>query len=188
MCLAFPPPTGTKCTGSAQNLAQPLPLHVGPSQPRIESVAAGRALVILCCLALIAVPGCSRDADEAVPVACREGEEAVRKALESAPRDVSMDGTLLSECLDDTTSGGELQAVGAAYVAVAADLAAEASRDPDSQEATQLGFLVGALRRAERGAQGVGAELQRRIEQELSVVDTSSRAFQRGVAAGRRAG
>jgi len=151
-------------------------------------VAGGRALVILCFLALIAMPGCSRDANESAPAACREGEEAVRKALESAPRDVSMEGTLLSECLDDTTSGGELQAVGAAYVAVAADLAGVASRNPDSREATQLGFLVGALRRAERGAQGVGAELRRRIQQELSQVDTSARAYQRGVAAGRRAG
>lgn len=151
-------------------------------------MAAGRALLILCCLALIAVPGCSREADEGVPVACLEGEEAVRKALESAPRGVSMDGTLLSECLDDTTNGGELQDVGTAYVAVAADLAADASQDPDGQEATRLGFLVGALRRSAAGAQGVGAELQRRIEQELSLVDTRSRAFQRGVAAGRRAG
>ena len=154
-------------------------------------MAAGRALVILCLLALIAVPGCSRDSDEGAPSACRQGveaEEAVRKALKSAPRNVSMDGTLLSECLDDTTSGGELQEVGTAYVAVAADLAADASRDPESQEATQLGFLVGALRRSAMGAQGVGAELQRRIEQELSLVDTSSRAFRRGVAAGRRAG
>ena len=154
-------------------------------------MAAGRALVILCLLALIAVPGCSRDSDEGAPSACRQGEEAeeaVRKALKSAPRNVSMDGTLLSECLDDTTSGGELQEVGTAYVAVAADLAADASQDPESQEATQLGFLVGALRRSATGAQGVGAELQRRIEQELSLVDTSSRAFRRGVAAGRRAG
>jgi len=143
---------------------------------------------MLCCLALIAVPGCSRQSDEGVPAACREGEETVRRALESAPRNVSMDGTLLSECLDDTTSGGELQSVGAAYVTVAADLAMAAARDPDSRESTQLGFLVGALRRAETGAQGVGAELQRRIEQELSVVDTSSPAFQRGLAAGRRAG
>ena len=99
-----------------------------------------------------------------------------------------MDGTLLSECLDDTTSGGELQEVGTAYVAVASELAADASVDPDSREATQLGFLIGALRRSATGAQGVGAELQRRIEQELSLVDTSSRAFQRGVEAGRRAG
>ncbi|HZI92262.1 MAG TPA: hypothetical protein VFD31_11650 [Thermoleophilaceae bacterium] len=151
-------------------------------------MAAGRAQLIFCCLALIAVPGCSREADEGAPVACRQGEEAVRKALESAPRNVSMDGTLLSECLDDTTSAGELQEVGAAYLGVAADLAADASRNPEGRGATQLGFLVGALRRSAAGAQGVGAELQRRIEQELSVVDTRSRAFRRGVAAGRRAG
>ena len=151
-------------------------------------MAAGRAQLILCCLALLAGPGCSREDDDGSPVACRQGEEAVRQALESAPRDVSMDGTLLSECLDDTTSAGELQEVGAAYVGVAADLAADASRNPEGPGATRLGFLVGALRRSAAGAQGVGAELQRRIDQELSVVDTRSRAFRRGVAAGRRAG
>jgi len=112
----------------------------------------------------------------------------VHRALESAPGDVSIDGTLLSECLDDTTSGGELADVGATYVAVAADLAADASQRPEGREATRLGFLVGALRRSAAGAQGVGAELERRLEQELSVVDTRSRAFRRGLAAGRRAG
>ena len=112
----------------------------------------------------------------------------MREALESAPRDVSMDGVLLSECLDDTTSGGELQEVGVAYVEVASDLAAAAVRDPEGPGATQLGFLVGALRRGEAGAQGVGAELKRRVEQELSEVDTQSSAFRRGVAAGRRTG
>ena len=151
-------------------------------------MAAGRAQLILCCLALLSVPGCSREADEGVPEACRQGEGAVRDALRSAPDNVSMDGTLLSECLDDTTDGGELQEVGAAYVGVASDLAAAASRNPDGPAATRLGFLVGALRRSEAGAQGVGAELQRRIEQELSAVDTRSRAFRRGLAAGRRAG
>lgn len=188
MCRAFTPAPGTKCVGSAQNPAQlTLPTR-GRRQPRIEAVAAGRAQLILCCLALLAIPGCSREADEGVPAACRQGDEAVRKALESAPRNVSMDGTLLSECLDDTASGGELQEVGVAYLGVAADLAADASRNPEGRGATQLGFLVGALRRSAAGTQGVGAELQRRIEQELSVVDTRSRAFRRGVAAGRRAG
>ena len=67
-----------------------------------------------------------------------------------------MDGTLLSECLDDTTSGGELENVGATYLAVATDLAAAAAGEPEGEEATQLGFLVGALRRSEAGAQGVG--------------------------------
>jgi len=147
-------------------------------------VAASRAPLALCSLALLLAAGCSREADEGVPVACRQGEQAVRTALESAPRNVSMDGVLLSECLDDTTSGGELQEVGVAYVEAASDLAAAAARNPEGPGATQLGFLVGALRRSEAGAQGVGAELERRIEQELSAVDTSSRAFRRGLAAG----
>ncbi len=152
-------------------------------------MAGGRVQALLCCcLALIAVPGCDRQGGEGAPVACRQGEQALHRALLAAPRDVSMDGTLLSDCLDDTTSGGDLQEVGTAYVEVAADLAAAAARDPEGREATRLGFLVGALRRSAAGAQGVGAELERRIEQELAVVDTRSRAFRRGLAAGRRDG
>ena len=188
MRRGFPPAPSTKCSGFARKPAQIRTRHARQVRPRIETVAASRAPLALCCLALLLAPGCSREADEGPPIACRQGEEAVREALESAPRDVSMDGVLLSECLDDTTSGGELQEVGAAYVEVASDMAAAAVRDPEGPGATQLGFLVGALRRSEAGAQGIGAELKRHVEQELSEVDTQSSAFRRGVTAGRRAG
>ena len=154
-------------------------------------MAARRPCLLLCLALLLAVPGCSPDQERGVPLACRQGEgaeEAVRRALASAPEEVRMDGTRLSECLNDTSSAGELQEVGAAYVGVASDLAPDATRRPEGREATQLGYLMGAMRRSATGAQGVGYELQRRLEQELSKVDTGSRAYRRGEAAGRRSG
>jgi hypothetical protein len=114
----------------------------------------------------------------------------VRAALERAPQQVSLRGIPLSACLDPRSDGSELQAVGTSFVGAAADLADPAARRPESEAATQLGYLIGAVR---RGAgrpdfQGVNTELVRRVEQELTRVDPGSRALQRGLEAGERTG
>ena len=146
-----------------------------------------RAALVLVAAGSLA-QGCSQDED-AVPAACREGSATVRTALRDAPRPVRLEGsTPLSECIDDTSGGGELRDVGQAYVQVAGELADAAAERPNGAAALQLGYLVGALHRAEAGSQGVANELTRRLHSELVRVDVRSPAFRRGRRAGREHG
>lgn len=142
------------------------------------------ALVIAGALLLAA---CSDD-DEAVPAACSRGPDAVRAALREAPGPVTIDGSPLSECIKDTSGGGDLREVGITYVEVASRLAPAAATEPNGSEALQLGYLIGAFEKSKAGAQGVGYELGRRLRSELLRVDMRSPAFRRGHRAGRTGG
>ena len=142
------------------------------------------ALVIAGALLLSA---CSDD-KEAVPAACSQGPDVVRAALQEAPRPVTIDGSPLSECIKDTSGGGDLQEVGFTYIDVASGLAPAATSEPNGKEALQLGYLVGAFEKSKAGAQGVGYELGRRLHSELLRVDMRSPAFRRGQRAGRSGG
>lgn len=139
-------------------------------------------------LALLALAGCSREGKETLPAGCREGTAAVREALKAAPGEVRVSGAPLSACLGDESDSGELRDVGTAYLDAAASLSSAATKNPDGPEATQLGYLMGAVRRTESAEQGVNYEMVRRLEQELLPVDTESEAFKRGEEAGRRGG
>lgn len=140
--------------------------------------------MLIACLALVA---CSRE-DESTPAGCLAGDDAVLAALESAPKPVELEGTPLSECLSDTTDGGELQEVGVAYVDAASKLAGRSAADPEGDAALQLGYLLGAVKRSEAGAQGVGYELGRRLQAEAARVPAGSSAFARGRRAGAEGG
>ena len=142
------------------------------------------ALVIAGALLLSA---CSDD-KEAVPAACSKGPDAVRAALQEAPGPVTIDGSPLSECIKDTSGGGDLQEVGFTYIEVASGLAPAAASEPNGREALQLGYLMGAFEKSKAGAQGVGYELGRRLHSELLRVDMRSPAFRRGQRAGRSDG
>lgn len=142
------------------------------------------AAPVLCLLVLSA---CSRE-DEATPMGCLAGDKAVLEALERAPGRVVLEGTPLSACLGDTTDGEALQAVGVAYLDAATALADRAAEDPDGEAALQLGYLLGAVKRSEAGAQGVGYELGRRLRSEAARVEEGSKAFDRGVRAGTEGG
>ena len=157
----------------------------GSHTAMLQRVALGALLV-----ALVTAPGCAKQGgqESTLPVACRSGPEAVRDALRTAPEPVDIGGTRLSECLPRAGESTDVQAVGAAYVDVAADLAPEARDDPDGSEAQQLGYLVGAVRRAAARSQGIHTELLRRMEQELLVIDVDSTAFQEAERAGREGG
>lgn len=109
-------------------------------------------------------------------------------ALEAAPDPVRIDGTPLSACLVDGSDGGELRDVGAALVETAADLAAAAAVRPEGPAATQLGYLMGAVRRGASSAAGTNSELVRRLDQELLMLDRPSREFERGRRAGLQGG
>lgn len=144
-------------------------------------------LPLLALVACLAITGCSQE-EEATPNGCLGGQEALLDALASAPGEVTLDGTPISECLSDTIDGGELQEVGSAYVEAASDLADRATEDPEGDAALQLGYLVGAVKRSEAGAQGVGYELGRRLQAEAARVPGGSRAFARGRRAGTEGG
>lgn len=139
-------------------------------------------------LCLLALSSCGRGEDEPTPAACRGGEAAVLRALEAAPDRVALDETPLSACLGDTTDGGALQEIGAAYVDAAATLADRAAEDREGEAALQLGYLIGAVKRSEAGAQGVGYELGRRLGAEAARVRDGSEAFARGRRAGAAGG
>ena len=145
-------------------------------------------LLLFGCLAALALPGCAKEERSGVPPACRQGERAVRDALRAAPGDVRLDGTPLSACLADESDAAELADVGTAFVNAAAELAETAAQDPGGDEATQLGYLMGATQRGVREYQGVNAELVRRLEQETLIVRGRSQAFRRGERAGLRGG
>ncbi|MDQ3645255.1 MAG: hypothetical protein M3356_07110 [Actinomycetota bacterium] len=147
-----------------------------------------RALLLLGWIAALALPACAKEERSGVPPACRQGPVAVRDALRAAPGEVRLDGTPLSACLADESDAAELADVGTAFVNVAAELAAAAARRPDGDEATQLGYLMGATQRGVREHQGVNAELVRRLEQEALIVGRRSEAFSRGERAGLRGG
>jgi len=147
-----------------------------------------RASLLLACATVLAMAGCSKEGRSGVPPACRQGADAVRVALGTAPGNVRIDGTPLSACLADESDAAELADVGTAFVNVAADLATVAAERPESDEATQLGYLLGATRRGVREHQGVNAELVRRLEQETLVLRRRSEAFRAGERAGLRGG
>jgi len=133
-----------------------------------------------------ALAGCG-SGDDDLPAACTNGSDSVRAALRDAPGRVTLDGTLLSECLSGAPDGEQVQIVGTAFVESASALATEARRDPEGRAALELGYLVAA---ADRGGsnQGVHSELLRRLDQELTAIDTSSSAFRRGQRAGESGG
>ena len=140
-------------------------------------------------LTALALGGCSKqESDPPAPVECKEGPDAVQAALARAPARVEVRGRSLSDCFTRGSNSADLQLVGASYVTVAARLAAAAKERPEGAEARRLGYLVGAARRGASETQGIHEELMRRIEQELTGVDTRSAAYRRGFRAGRERG
>lgn len=138
-------------------------------------------------VALLAA-GCSRQEPATVPAGCRAGADAVRAALASAPAAVAVEGAPLSSCLVPATEAASVQEIGSVYLSVASRLAGEARADPQGSAATQLGYLMGAVRRGASRTQGIHSEILRRLEQELTLVDTRSSAYLTGERAGREAG
>jgi hypothetical protein len=138
-------------------------------------------------LATLALVGCTRE-ESRLPAACVEGEDAVRAALRTAPEPVRLGGVALSRCLSEEADGEQLQVVGIAFVEAASRLATEARRNPEGRSALELGYLTAAAHRGGDSTQGVHSELLRRMDQELSTVNTRSRAYQRGHRAGQSAG
>jgi hypothetical protein len=107
--------------------------------------------------------GCGGPSDS-TPVACLEGENSYLGALEDAPGKVRLSGeTPISDCLAENQKNGDLATVGAAMIATATELNAEARKNPGGAENLQLGYLLGAAQRGGSETNGIHAELIRRL-------------------------
>jgi hypothetical protein len=131
------------------------------------------------------VVGCGND-EHRVPVACLDAN--VPKALATAPGEVRLEGTRLSECFTRAANPAEIQQVGAVFIAAAEQLGSEARSDPHSPAALRLGYLIGAVRHGTGRTQGIHYETRRRIELELNGVNTRAPEFVEGERAGERSG
>ena len=154
---------------------------------RMRSAKWGNSLSIAA--TALALAGCAKqESDPPAPVDCKEGPDSIQAALARAPARVEVGGTTLSECFTRGSNSADLQLVGASYVTVATRLATAAKERPDGPEALRLGYLVGAARRGAAETQGIHEELMRRIEQELTGVNTRTASYRRGFEAGRARG
>ncbi|MFL5844185.1 MAG: hypothetical protein ACJ762_05780 [Solirubrobacteraceae bacterium] len=141
------------------------------------------AVIGLALAALVA--GCGSEPDP-LPPACSDGPDRVSEALAKAPGDARLyDGTLLSDCVAKASDDAELQQVGFTLTPVADRLSARS----DERSATQLGFLVGAVRRGASESNGVQSELVRRLENRVRYDDPALlEAAERGARAGEEHG
>ena len=132
------------------------------------------------------VVGCG-NGEHRVPVACFDTN--LSKALVSAPGAVRLQGgTKLSDCFTRAAQPAEIQQVAAVFIATASRLGDAARARPHSPAATQLGYLIGAVRHGTSHTQGIHYETARRIEQELTGVNTRAPEFVTGEKAGEQTG
>lgn len=136
-------------------------------------------------LALLAA-GCGGNEDP-TPVACLEGP--------SFYLGEGRDGVLISDCLAESQSSGNLANVGAAMLAAATKLNTEARSEPGNEANRQLGSLIGAAQRGAERTEGIHAELIRRLTaaaryspDDRPLPPAFYRAYQSGYAAGQRNG
>lgn len=145
-------------------------------------------------LASAVLAGCGSDGVERRPLAagCTDDPATLVSALEKAPGAVALaDGALLSDCVRNARSDGELQNVGIS-MSRAADRLSDRAQRGDEQAAVALGYLTGAARRGGDRTNGVGIELVRRIELRAgSLARSGARvgdAVKRGLRAGQESG
>ena len=101
---------------------------------------------------------------------------------------MTLQGTRISDCLDQTGDAALSQSVGANLVQTATELVTQVSDAHDSASATQLGYLVGAVRKGAGDPPTLHAELLRRLELEAEGVDTKSPSYVEGEQAGETSG
>jgi hypothetical protein len=143
-------------------------------------------------IAGLSAAGCGRSSGlENAPASCTDGSPVARvssfkAALRSAPEPVRLsDGTSIADCLSHDADSGDIQNVGSMLLTITQNLV-----DAPASKATlvQLGYISGAVHLGASKAQGVDAEIERRIQQELDTVDRADPAFKQGERAGRANG
>lgn len=126
----------------------------------------------------------------AAPLECYDDPRAITAALDRAPRPVQLPGgTRLSECVRLARSDADIQSLGAAFTAVADDLARGLPASDDA--ALRLGYLVGATKRGAARTNGIHLELVRRLDQTVGVdgpPEPRKPAFVRGLGEGMTGG
>jgi hypothetical protein len=157
----------------------------GEQMHRFRSRIQSRAVIATCFAGLLW--GCGDDPGR-LPAACTEGDRALVSALHAAPGQVRLGGGRLSDCLQEGASGDQVQLVGTSFVEAASGLAGRARKRPEGRAALELGYLVAAAHRGGEHTQGIHDELLRRLDQELTAIDTRSRSYLRGKRAGQAAG
>jgi hypothetical protein len=146
-------------------------------------------------LATFGATGCGGMSD-ATPVACLEGENSYLAALEDAPGEVRLSGEVpIGDCLAENQKSGDLATVGAAMIATATELNAEARANSGGAESLQLGYLLGAAQRGASETDGIHAELIRRLAaaaryspDNLPLSSAFMRAYRQGYDAGQARG
>jgi hypothetical protein len=119
--------------------------------------------IAFACLLTALAAGCGSQSSS-TPVACLDGADAYVGALAGAPGEVKLGGeTAISDCLAQNQQGGDLATVGAALVAAATKLNAEARTDPGGDANLRLGYLLGAAQRGAERSEGIHADLLRRL-------------------------
>jgi hypothetical protein len=113
-----------------------------------------RRLLSIAVFGMIAIAGCGGPSDE-TPAACLEGS--------SFYLGKGRDGVLISDCLAQNQTAGDMATVGAAMLAAATKLNAEARAEPGGAANLQLGYLLGAAQRGADGTEGIHDELIRRL-------------------------
>lgn len=141
-----------------------------------------RRLVVPIATLILLATGCGVS-DDSTPVACLE-----RPGLYLTN---GRDDVRISDCLSENQSGGDLANVGAAMLAAATKLNAEARAEPGGAANLQLGYLLGAAQRSAESTEGIHAELIRRLSaaaryspENRPLPPAFRRAYRRGFAAG----
>jgi hypothetical protein len=148
--------------------------------------------VLVAALLCLGLAACGQHARQVAP-ACTGDPAVVERALARAPAAVTLPGGIpVSACVADADTDAELQNTGRVLTAAAEHLAGRAEAG-DAASALRLGYLAGAVRRGAARTNGVGAQLQRRIEVAGAGVagggdHTAQRALERGLAAGAASG
>jgi hypothetical protein len=144
--------------------------------------------------ALAALAGCGSENPE-TPQACLQGPAAFRAALAKAPAQVQLPGgEQISDCLVQNQAAGDLANVGGALVPIATELNAQGRSSPTGPAPYELGYLVGAVRRAAADTGGIHSELTRRLESAAGFASGGRlppafrRAYARGLQAGLASG
>jgi hypothetical protein len=149
-----------------------------------------RARTAVALTALAALAGCGSENPD-TPQACLQGPAAFRSALARAPAQVELAGGVrISDCLVQNQAAGELATVGGAMVRLATELNAQGRARPTGPAPYELGYLVGAVRKAAADTNGVHSELSRRLTSaagfspEGRLPPAFRRAYARGLQAG----
>ncbi len=123
-----------------------------------------RLLSALPVAGVLALSACGSSDPESTPTSCLDGSRAYLTALEAAPEQVMLDGSVpISDCLVPDQPSGALADVGSSVVSAATTLNKQAQSRPASEATVELGYLVGSVERGAEDTQGVHADLVRRI-------------------------